>query len=132
MPSIQLPGTGYAKLVLHACKHPTVAVNGILIGRLDGKVRYDTFFFSSHLFTCHSFVVLFHLYVEALAGCRLETKWLLRHSELFPPALFGGRGLEHFVTPANDNCGLQKNEGVVQGTWLRGVVWTTGVTVQSL
>ena len=47
MPSIQLPGTGYAKLVLHACKHPTVAVNGILIGRLDGKVRYDTFFFSS-------------------------------------------------------------------------------------
>eukprot|EP00729_Bicosta_minor_P007758 gene7758-32636_t len=37
MPSIQLPGTGYAKLVMHACKHPTAAVNGILIGRLEGK-----------------------------------------------------------------------------------------------
>ena len=72
MPSIQLPGTGYAKLVMHACKHPTAAVNGILIGRLEGKVRSIThshcttpihffslffFFFSSFLptFPCKSF-----------------------------------------------------------------------------
>lgn len=62
MPSIQLPGTGYAKLVMHACKHPTAAVNGILIGRLEGKVRSITHSHCTtpiHFFSLFFFLLLF-------------------------------------------------------------------------
>lgn len=35
MASFELQQTAYVKLVLHALKHPTCAVNGVLIGRAD-------------------------------------------------------------------------------------------------
>lgn len=36
MATYDLRQTAYVKLVLHALKHPTSAVNGVLIGRIDG------------------------------------------------------------------------------------------------
>eukprot|EP00039_Didymoeca_costata_P002034 m.57146 g.57146 ORF g.57146 m.57146 type:complete len:223 (+) comp11083_c0_seq1:236-904(+) len=33
--SVILPAAVYAKVILHACKHPTTALNGVLIGRVE-------------------------------------------------------------------------------------------------